>query len=327
MHDPCSNTASMRVAFGEALAEYGAADPRVVVLDADVSRSTQTCEFARRFPERFFNMGIAEPNMVDVAAGLALEGKVAFANTFAFLLALRAAEQIRTQVCMTRANVKLCGAFGGLSDSFDGPSHQSVSDLATMRALPGLTVIVAADASATRKFVPLIGQYPGPVFLRLARGDVPLVFDDSYSPEIGRGVLVRDGSDVSLIASGAVLRRVLCAAESLSGEGISSRVIEIHTLKPFDNDMLERAARETGCIVTVEEHSVIGGLGGAVAEAVSERYPVPLLRVGVRDTFAATGGYDELLDKYGLGVDAIVAMARRVLAMKSGGGVRLPVRG
>ena len=308
--------ASVRVAYGQALADYGAVNPDVVVVDADVSASTQTHFFAKRFPERFFNLGVAEANLVDVAAGFALGGKIPFANTFAFLLALRAAEQVRTQVCLNNANVKLCGAYAGLSDAFDGPTHHAVSDLAVMRAMPGLTVVVAADAVEARKLVPLVADHRSPVYLRLSRAEVPTIFDESYEPEIGRGVRLREGGDVSLVGTGILLSHCLDAAETLARQGISARVIEMHTIKPVDRDMLGCAARETGAIVAVEEHSVIGGLGSAVAEVIGPSWPVPLVRVGLRDTFAETGPYFELLDKYGMGVADIVEAAKRALILK-----------
>ena len=307
---------SMRVAYGQELAEYGAINPDVVVLDADVSASTQTHFFAQRFPDRFFNLGIAEANLVDVAVGFALAGKIPFANTFAFLIALRACEQVRTEVCLNGANVKLCGGYGGLSDSFDGPSHHSVVDLAVMRAMPRLAVVVAADAIEARKLVPLVAEYAGPVYFRVSRAEVPVIFDSAYRPEIGRGVLLKDGGDVTLVGTGVLLSRCLDAADVLAAEGISARVAGMHTLKPIDADLLEQAARQTGAVVTVEEHSVIGGLGGAVAEAVAERWPVPIVRVGLRDTFAETGPYLEMLDKYGMGVADIVVAAKQALARK-----------
>ena len=316
MREDRRKLASVRVAYGQALADYGAINPDVVVLDADVSASTQTHFFAKRFPDRFFNLGVAEANLVDVAVGFALGGKIPFANTFAFLMALRAAEQVRTQVCLNNANVKLCGAYAGLSDALDGPTHHAVSDLAVMRAMPGLTVVVAADAVECRKLVPLVAEHRGPVYLRLSRSEVPVIFDESHGLEIGRGVQLREGDDVSLVGTGILLSRCLDAAEALDSQGISARVLEIHTLKPIDGDILDRAARETGAIVTVEEHSVIGGLGSAVAEVIGEGWPVPVVRVGLRDTFAETGPYFELLDKYGMGVLDITAAAKRALAFK-----------
>lgn len=308
--------ASMRVAYGKALADYGAANSEVVVLDADVSASTQSHYFAARFPERFFNLGVAEAGMVDVAVGLALGGKVPFVNTFAFLLSLRAAEQIRTCVAYAKTNVKLAAGYGGLSDSYDGPTHHSVCDLAVMRAMPNLAVVVVADAVEARQAVPAVAEYPGPVYLRLSRAEVPVIFDERHPFRIGEGVLLRQGGDLTLIGTGIMVARCLKAAEKLAGEGIEARVVEIHTLKPLDRDLILRCARETGALVTAEEHSVIGGLGSAVAEVMGEGLPVPLHRVGLQDCFAETGGYDELLARYGLDVGHIVAAARRVMKRK-----------
>ena len=307
---------SMRVAYGKALADYGAVNPNVVVLDADVSASTQSHYFAARFPERFFNLGVAEAGMVDVAVGLALGGKIPFANTFAFLLSLRAAEQVRTCVAYAQTNVKLAAGYGGLSDSYDGPTHHSVCDLAVMRAMPNLAVVVAADAVEVQQAVPAVAEYPGPVYLRISRAEVPVIFDKGHPFRMGEGVLLRQGGDLTLIGTGTMVARCLEAAEALAGEGIEARVVEIHTLKPLDRDLILRCGRETGALVTAEEHSVIGGLGSAVAEVVGEACPVPMKRVGLQDCFAETGGYDELLARYGLDGAHIVAAARRVLKRK-----------
>ena len=307
---------SMRVAYGKALADYGTVNPNVVVLDADVSASTQSHYFAARFPERFFNLGVAEAGMVDVAVGLALGGKIPFANTFAFLLSLRAAEQVRTCVAYAQTNVKLAAGYGGLSDSYDGPTHHSVCDLAVMRAMPNLAVVVAADAVEVQQAVPAVAEYPGPVYLRISRAEVPVIFDKGHPFHIGEGVLLRQGGDLTLIGIGIMVARCLEAAEALAREGIEARVVEIHTLKPLDRDLILQCGRETGALVTAEEHSVIGGLGSAVAEVVGEVFPVPLERVGLQDCFAETGGYDELLARYGLDGAHIVAAARRVLKRK-----------
>jgi len=305
--------ASMRVAYGKALAECGALNPELVVLDADVSASTQSHYFAARFPERFFNLGVAEAGMVDVAVGLALGGKVPFVNTFAFLLSLRAAEQVRTCVAYAQTNVKLAAGYGGLSDSYDGPTHHSICDLAVMRAMPHLAVVVVADAVEARQAVPAVAEYAGPVYLRLSRAEVPVIFDERHPFRIGEGVLLRQGSDLTLMGTGIMVARCLEAAEELAGQGIQARVVEIHTLKPLDRALILQCARETGGLVTAEEHSIIGGLGSAVAEVVGERLPLPLERVGLQDCFAETGGYNELLARYGLDVGHIVAAARRVM--------------
>jgi len=307
---------SMRVAYGQALVELGKARDDVVVLSADVSNSDHSYMFEEVFPERFFNVGIAEQALVDVAVGLANGGRVAIANTFAFLFATRALEQVRTHLCYGQANVKLAGAYAGLSDSFDGPTHHSVTDLAIMRSLPRMAVVVPADPVGLDRLLPQIAAWEGPVFFRLCRNEVPVVFDEGYAPEIGRGMVLRDGADVTIVGCGVMVSRCLEAAQQLAGAGIDARVVEMHTLKPLDEDLVARCAAETGALVTVEEHSIIGGLGGAVAEALVARGPAPLERVGVADTFAESGPYGELLDRYGLGVSDIVAAAQRAVGRK-----------
>jgi transketolase len=307
---------SMRQAYGEALVELGAANPNVVVLDADVSASTQTWMFREKYPQRFFNVGVAEANMVDVAVGLALAGKIPFANTFAFLIALRAAEQVRTCVAYARTNVKLVGSYGGLSDAFDGPTHHSICDLAVLRSLPNMTVVVAADAVEMKKAVSAVAEHDGPVYLRVSRAEVPVIFDERHEVHIGQGVTLWEGGDVTLIGTGIMVGRCLEAAKVLGREGVDARVIEIHTLKPIDEGLIVQAAQETGAIVTAEEHTIIGGLGAAVAEVLGSQCPVPILRVGLADTFAETGPYEALLDRYGMGVTHIVANAKEAVARK-----------
>lgn len=307
---------SMRVAYGQALAEYGALNEHLVVLDADVSASTQSHYFASKFPQRFFNVGIAEAGMVDTAVGLALGGKVPFVNTFAFLLAFRAAEQIRTCVAYSKVPVKLAGHYAGLSDSFDGPTHQAISDVAVMRGLPEMAIVIPADATEARMAVKAAAEYPGPVYLRLCRNEVPTLFGKDHPFQIGKGITLKEGAGVTLIATGLMVGRTLEAAEELGRLGIDARVLDIHTVKPLDTELVLRAARETGCVVTAEEHSAIGGLGGAVAEALSEEVPVPVVRVGIRDRFAETGPYEALMGRYGLGVADIVAAAKKAVGMK-----------
>ncbi len=309
---------SMREGYGRALAEYGEINPDVVVLDADTSASTLSRFFAQRFPERFLNIGIAEPCMVDVAVGLALGGKIPFANAFAALLSLRALEQIRTCVCYARRNVKLAAGYAGLSDFKDGPTHHAIMDIATMRAMPEMTVIVPADALEAGKWVPVVAEYEGPVYLRLSRAATIPVHNESLQVEIGKGITLREGSDVTIVGTGSMVGRSLLAAEKLAKEGIEARVIEIHTIKPLDVNLVRQAAEETGAVVTAEEHSVIGGLGGAVAEALCGGQPVPLERVGVADTFTCTAlDPESLMDACGLAVEDIVSAARRALARQS----------
>ncbi len=309
---------SMREAYGKALAEYGSLNPKVVALDVDTSASTLSKFFAERHPERFFNIGIAEPCMVDVAVGLSLGGFIPFANGFAALLSLRALEQVRTNVCYARTNVKIAASYAGLSDFKDGATHYSVTDLANMRALPNLTIIVPADAAEAAAWVPLVAEYDGPVYLRISRAPALLVYHAGSVLQIGKGLTLRDGDDVTLITLGAMTGRCLAAAGELAASGIEARVLEIHTLKPLDQELICTAARETGAIVTAEEHSVIGGLGSAVAELLSESLPTPMQRVGIRDAFCPTGrNLDKLMDACGLSVDEIVAAAKRVVEMKN----------
>ncbi len=307
----------MREAYGRALVAYGEVNPDLIVLDADTSASTLTNLFARRFPERFFNLGIAEPCMVDVAVGFALGGKVPFATAFAALLVLRAMEQIRTCVCYGQANVKLAGSYAGLSDYKDGPTHHSITDIAMMRALPHMTVVVPADASAVTRAVPLVAETDGPVYLRLSRDVALPVHSPDLCMEIGKGITVREGNDLTIVACGTMVGRSLRAAEALAAQGIGARVIDMHTIKPLDRALLLQAAEETGAIVTAEEHSVIGGLGGAVAEALGDAHPVVLERVGVADRFACTAfDADTLMDAHGLAIEDVVAAAQRCLARK-----------
>jgi transketolase len=312
----------MRKAYGDALVELGRARKDVVVLSADVQSSDFSYLFEEAFPDRFFNVGIAEPALVDAAAGLANCGKVPIANTFAFLFATRALEMVRTHLCYGEANVKLAGAYAGLSDSFDGPTHHSIGDIAILRSLPNMTVVVPADPLAVAKLLPQIASWKGPVYFRLCRNEVPQIYTPEYAPEIGKGITLSDGHDVTLIACGVLVARAIEAARKLTQQGVSARLVEMHTVKPLDGELVERCARETGAIVTVEEHSIVGGLGGAVAEHLAATHPVPMERIGIADRFAESGPYSELLDKYGMSVDAIVDAARRATARKAGAGAK-----
>ena len=304
---------SVRHAYGEALADYGAINTNVVVVVADVSSSVMTSYFAKRFPERSFNVGITEQAMVDVAVGFALGGMIPFANTFATLF-LRTVEQIRTCVAYAKTNVKLVGGYSGLSDFKDGPTHHAEADIAIMRSLPNMTVMEAADAVEAKKMVPLLAEYDGPVYFRISRAETPVLFNEKHEVEIGKGVVARDGSDATLISSGVMVSRCLEAAKTLSDEGIDVRVLNMHTIKPLDVSLVRKAAEETGAIITAEEHSIIGGLGGAVAEALGENYPVPLERIGIIDTFTETAlTYEDLLDHYGMGVKSITETTRRII--------------
>jgi transketolase len=308
---------SMREAYGQALAKYGETHPDVVALDVDTSASTLSSYFAQRFPERFFNIGIAEPCMVDVAAGLALGGYVPFINGFASLLALRALEQIRTCLCYARTNVKIAASYAGISDFKDGATHYSITDLANLRALPGMTVIVPADAAETAAWVPIVAELDGPVYLRISRAGALPAYQTGTKLLIGKGLTLKDGNDLTLVATGAMVGRCARAAEELAKLGIHARLLEIHTIKPLDRDLLCQSAEETGALVTAEEHSIIGGLGSAVAETLAEAQPVPLERVGIQDRFCPTGrDLDTLMDACGLSAAEIIAAAQRVLERK-----------
>ncbi len=298
------------------MAELGETNKDVVVLDADLSGSTKTAIFAKKFPERFFNMGIAEQNMMGTAAGLAASGKIPFASTFAIFATGRAWEQVRQSIAYPKLNVKIVATHAGITVGEDGASHQSVEDIAVMRVIPNMTVIVPADGVETKKVINEIVRYRGPVYVRLSRGKSPVVLDDSYSFEIGKGVVLKDGTDVSLIACGVMVYKALQAADILGKEGVSARVINISSIKPIDADLIIRAARETGCVVTAEEHSIIGGLGGAVAETLAENCPIPVKRVGIEDKFGTSGDADLLMELYGLTADNIAKAAREVIKKK-----------
>lgn len=305
-----------RDAYGETLAALGAENDKIVVLDADLSGSTKTGTFAKRFPERFFNMGIAEANMVGTAAGLAAAGKVPFVSTFAIFAVGRAWEQVRQSVAYPKANVKVVATHGGITVGEDGGSHQSVEDVAIMRAVPNMTVIVPADGEETRQVIRAVAATPGPVYVRLGRNKVPNVFDEKYTFVIGKGVEVLPGTDVTFITNGLMTAQAKQAADLLEKEGIAARVIHMPTVKPLDNELILKAARETGAIVTAEEHSIIGGLGGAVAELLAEQCPTPLKRVGMQDCFGTSGKAEELLVYFGLTPAGLVTAAREVLARK-----------
>ncbi|MEW6227964.1 MAG: transketolase C-terminal domain-containing protein [Bacillota bacterium] len=306
-------TRAIRDAFGEALVELGAENPDVVVLDADVAHSSKTISFARKFPERFFNVGIAEGNMVCMAAGFAAAGKIPYASTFSFLITLRAGEQVRTSVAYPRLNVKLCGAYAGLSDSYDGATHQDVMDVAVMRAMPNMTVVAPADAVETRKAVFAVARYDGPVYLRLSRAEIPIVTAEDTPFELGKATLMKAGGDVTIISTGTMLAAALDAAEALGRDGIGARVLNMHTVKPLDEEAVISAARETGGIVTVEEHNILGGLGGAVAEVLAKMHPAPMEMVGIEDTFAESGEYSDLLEKYRLTAADVCDKVKKVV--------------
>ncbi len=311
------NKIATREAYGKALVKLSNINDKVVVLDADLSKSTKTAEFKAVAPERFINMGIAEGNMMGVAAGLATCGKIPFASSFAMFAAGRAFEQIRNSICYPKLNVKICATHAGLTVGEDGATHQSVEDISLMRSIPNMTVINPADAVETEAAILAVAEYDGPCYVRLGRLAVETINDaENYKFEIGKGVTLAEGSDVTIVATGMMVQLALEAKKELSKEGINARIINIHTIKPIDSELLVKAAKETGAIVTAEEHSIIGGLGSAVAEAVTEEYPVPVVKVGIKDTFGESGKPGQLLEKYGLTVEAIVNSAKRAISLK-----------
>ena len=306
-----------REAYGKALASLATVNENILVLDADLSKSTKTADFKAVCEERFFNMGIAEGNMMGVAAGLATCGKIPYVSTFAMFAAGRAFEQIRNSIGYTHLNVKICATHAGLTVGEDGASHQAIEDLALMRTIPGMTVICPADAVETEAAIKAIAEYDGPCYVRLGRAGVNVINDENtYKFEIGKGVTLSEGNDVTIVATGIMVDVALEAKEILATKGVNARVINIHTLKPIDANLLVNAAKETGAIVTVEEHSIIGGLGSAVSEVVSEEYPVPVLKVGVKDVFGESGLPNQLLEKYGLTASEVVAKVERAISLK-----------
>ena len=305
-----------RYAYAEAVQELAAANPDVVLLNADVAKSMRTNEFAERFPEREFNFGIAEQNMMAAAAGMATVGLIPFVSTYAVFASMRACEQVRTMICYPRLNVKIAASHGGLTPGQDGVTHQGLEDMALMRSLAGMTVIQPADATSTRKAVWAAAAHPGPVYLRLTRDPVPVLYDDSLQFEIGRAITLRDGEDATIIAIGDMVALAVEAADMLEGEGLEVGVLDMHTLKPLEGAAVVRAARATGAIVTAENHTLFGGLGSAVAEVLGEQCPVPLSRVGLGNTFAESGPYKELLVKYRMSSVDIAAAVRRVVSRK-----------
>ena len=311
------NKIATREAYGKALVKLSNINENVVVLDADLSKSTKTADFKAVAPERFINMGIAEANMMGVAAGLSTCGKVPYVSTFAMFAAGRAFEQIRNSICYPNLNVKVCATHAGLTVGEDGATHQSVEDISLMRSIPNMTVINPADAVETEAAILAIADYKGPCYVRLGRLAVNTINDEkNYIFEIGKGVTLEDGNDVTIVATGMMVDLALQAKNDLSKEGISARVINIHTIKPIDKELLVKAAKETGAIVTAEEHSVIGGLGSAVSEVITEEVPVPVLKVGIKDTFGESGKPGELLEKYGLTTQAIVEHSKKAISLK-----------
>ena len=306
-----------RDAYGKALVALGEKNDKVVVLDADLAAATKTGAFKKEFPDRFIDVGIAESNMMSIAAGLSTAGFTVFASSFAMFAAGRAFEQVRNSIGYPHLNVKIGATHAGVSVGEDGASHQCCEDIALMRSIPGMTVINPADAQEARQAVFAAAEKDGPVYMRFGRLAVPVLFDENYKFEIGKGVYLKEGTDVTIIASGLPVGAALEAAELLKNEGISAAVVNMATIKPIDRDIIIDAAKKTGCIVTAEEHNIIGGLGSAVAEVVCETMPVPVVRCGVEDVFGKSGPALELLDIYGLNAAGVAAKARAAVALKS----------
>lgn len=305
-----------REAYGQALVDLGESHSQVVVLDADLAKSTKTINFSKRFPDRFFDMGIAEQNMIGTAAGLAAAGKIPFASSFAVFATGRVYDQIRNSICYPGLNVKIAATHAGLTVGEDGASHQAVEDIALMRVLPNMTIFVPADGPAARAAVKTAAEINGPVYIRLGRSKLPVLYEDDFDLLPGKAIQLRPGRDVTIFACGIMVAAALKAARRLKGEGISAAVWDMHTIKPLDVAAVIQAAKETGAIVTAEEHSIIGGLGGAVAEILGESIPVPLMRVGVPDVFGESGPPADLLDKYGLNVEGISRAVKEVTGRK-----------
>ena len=305
-----------RDAYGKALVELGEKNPNVVVLDADLAAATKTGAFKKAFPERFFDTGIAEGNMMGVAGGLATTGYTVFASSFAMFSAGRAFEQVRNTIGYPHLNVKIGATHAGISVGEDGASHQCCEDIALMRSIPGMVIINPADDIEARAAVFAAAEHDGPVYMRFGRLAVPRVFDEDYKFEIGKAVTLKEGTDVTIIATGLMVNEAIEASKVLEAEGISVELINMHTIKPLDKAAVVAAAKKTGCIVTAEEHNVIGGLGDAVCDAVCEEYPVPVVKVGVEDTFGKSGPAVELLHVFGLDADNIVAKAKIAISKK-----------
>ena len=308
--------ANPRNAYGETLVKLGEKYPNLVVLDADLSKSTKTIMFAKKYPERFFEMGIAEANMISTAAGLASCGKIPFASTFAVFATGRVYDQIRIDLAYSQANVKIFATHGGISVGKDGASHQMIEDIALMRVLPNMTVLAPSDATQTGKIVELMATNKGPMYARIGRANAPIIYDKDYieSVKLGKGMIVEDGSDVTIIACGTMVDPAIDARKTLFKQGINAQVIDMHTIKPLDEKLVIKCARETGAIITAEEHSIIGGLGGAIAEALAENsHPVRFRRMGIKDRFCESGEPKDLLEKYGLNEKHIVKNVKDLL--------------
>lgn len=313
MHIDYTVKKSLRGAFGDELAELGATNPNVVALDADLSGSTKTSTFAKVFPDRFFDVGIAEQDLMTTALGLSLTGKIPFAATFAIFATGRAYDQIRNSICYQKANVKVIGAHGGITVGEDGASHQSLEDISLMRGIPNMTVISPSDYSQMRQVVNFAASYNGPVYIRMSRVDVPDIYGESYKFNINKADILKEGNDITLITTGDIASEAVKASEILEAKGISVELINVPVIKPIDAETIIKSVKKTAAAVTIENHSVIGGLGSAVCEVLSENLPSKVVRIGVNDKFGQSGTPNELLKFYGLDADSIV---KKVLEIK-----------
>jgi transketolase len=309
-------TGYTREAYGEEIVRFGEENPNIVVLEADISTSTKTCYFAKKFPDRFFNIGVAEQNEAVIAAGLASTGLIPFLSTYAVFATMRACEQVRTFICYPNLNVKIAVSHGGITPCTDGVTHQATEDLAIMRVMPNMTVIAPTDYNMTKAVVRAAVEHYGPVYIRLTRDPLPVIYDENIDFKIGKAIKLCEGPDVTIISIGDMAYTALKAVDLLKKEGVSACLLDMPTLKPIDAAVIIKAAKYTGAIVTVEDHQIIGGLGSAVAEVLGENFPVPLKRIGLKDTFAESGEYELLLDKYGLSSMHIVEAAKHVIKMK-----------
>lgn len=309
-------TSATRVGYGKALVKMGEKRDDFIVLDADLAAATQTGKFKKEFPERFYNCGIAEQNMMSIAAGIAATGKKVVVSSFAMFAAGRAFEQIRNSIGYPHLNVIIGATHAGVSVGEDGATHQCCEDIALMRTIPGMTIINPADETEAIKAVEAAFEIDGPVYLRFGRLAVPVIFDEDYNFEVGKAVTLKEGNDVTIIATGLLVNEALIAYDLLKNEGINAKIINMATIKPLDSNAVLAAAKQTGAIVTAEEHSVIGGLGSAVAELCAENYPVPVLKLGVNDTYGHSGPANDLLDEFGLRAKNIVELAKKAVAMK-----------
>lgn len=309
---------AIRDAYGSALAQLGKENERIVALEADVGGSTKSCIFGRQYPQRYFNVGISEMNMTAMAAGFASSGFIPFVNTFSAFLTSRAADPIQSLAAYDRLNMKLAGTYCGLSDSFDGASHHAISDMAFICSIPNMTLLSPCDAVETEKAVRAAADYDGPVYLRLSRAPAATIYPEDLDFTIGKGIVLREGSDVTIAATGTMVQRALSAADLLAEQDISAQVLDMHTVKPIDRELLLSSAKKTGAVVTAEEHSIYGGLGSAVAEVLSYEYPVPIGYVGVTQ-FAESGDYEELIKKYRLDDRAIADRCLDMIQKKQKG--------